>query len=110
MQFDRNASLRRGLDPDDPAGIPPKILSSGRPVFLRGKVTFPSIESSSQYAIILLVHGQAEVSAIRFSPESPPALGKIPRESDALHLTNALTTCYPKGPRIKGFKCFLSRS
>jgi hypothetical protein len=34
--------------------------------------------------IILLVHGQAEVSAIRFSPESPPDLGKNPWESEAL--------------------------
>jgi hypothetical protein len=34
---------------------------------------------------ILLVQGQAEVSAIRFSPASPLDIGKFPREIEALH-------------------------
>jgi hypothetical protein len=58
----------------DPAGIPPKILSSGWFILLKGRVTLPLIESFLSCRIILLVHGPAEVSAIRFSPESPPDL------------------------------------
>jgi len=34
--------------------------------------------------VILLVQGQADVAAIRFSPASPPDLGKFPQESEAL--------------------------
>ncbi len=37
----RNPTLRRGK-PDDPAGMPPKILSSGRIISLRVGVTLPS--------------------------------------------------------------------
>jgi hypothetical protein len=37
-----------------------------------------------RYQIILLVQGQADVAAIRFSLESLPDLGKFPQESAAL--------------------------
>jgi hypothetical protein len=71
---------------DDPAGMLPKILSGGWYKFFRVRST--SLINSIRLfvvGIILLVHEQADVTAIRFSPASPPDLGKFPRESEALH-------------------------
>ena len=34
--------------------------------------------------VILLIEGQADVTAIRFSPASLPDLGKLARQSEAL--------------------------
>ena len=67
----------------DPAGMSPKILSSGLSEMVVGNVAVHDFTTLAMVLIILLVRGQAEVAAIRFSPTSPPALAN-PRKSEAL--------------------------
>ena len=54
-----------------------------------GNVTVHDFTTLAMVLIILLVRGQAEVAAIRFSPTSPPALAN-PRESEALSAIQTL--------------------
>ena len=68
----------------DPAGISPKILSSGLSEMVMSYDTVHDFTTLTMVLIILLVRGQAEVAATRFSPTSPPALAN-PQESEALH-------------------------
>ena len=67
----------------DPAGMSPKILSSGLSEMVIDNVTVHDFTTLAVVLIILLGRGQAEVAAIRFSPTSPPALAN-PRESEKL--------------------------
>ena len=49
-----------------------------------GRVTVQEGGTVAMLLVILLVQGQAEVAAIRFSLASPPDLGRSPRLSEAL--------------------------
>jgi hypothetical protein len=53
-------------------------------IFLMVKVTFAINNTFFASSVILLVQGQADVTAIRFFSASPPDLVEFPRESDAL--------------------------
>jgi hypothetical protein len=55
-------------------------------IFLMVKVTFTVNNTSLASSIILLVQGQADVTAIIFFSASPPDLVEFPQESDALPL------------------------
>ena len=61
---------------DHPAGMPPKILSSGRIIPLRIGVAHPSDNRVLGVLGIHFVQGQAEVAAVRFSPTPLPDLRK----------------------------------
>ena len=63
----------------DPAGMPTKILSSGRMIFAMAKGTVAiDFMVPILFDGILLVQGQVEVSAIRFSPTSLSDLSAVP--------------------------------
>jgi len=70
----------------DPTGMPPKILSSGRTIFVMARVT-AAIDGTilNLFDGVPLIQGQAEVSAIRFSLVSLSDLSS-PRESEALRV------------------------
>ena len=72
----RNPLLKRGKS-YDPAGMPPKILSSGRIISLRVGVTLPS--DSRVLGVLGGIHfvqRRTVVTAIRFSPTPLPDLSK----------------------------------
>jgi hypothetical protein len=50
------------------------------------RVTFTINNTSLASLVILLIHGQADVTTIRFFSASPPDLGEFPRESEALFM------------------------
>ena len=68
----------------DPAGMSPKILSSGLSEMVMGNVTVHDFTTLAMVLIILLVRGQAEVAAIRFL-RHPYRISENVRKSKALH-------------------------
>ena len=66
------------------AAMSPKILSSGLSEMVMGNVTVHDFTTLAMVLIILLVRGQAEVAAIRFSPASLSDPGKFARKSETL--------------------------